>query len=469
MAALEDGATRHALLIQPTDVLPSSVGYQMSIGVRGSGDAQLNQDVELDFSFMVRNPLSAFLRPRGWQVPVEVFPVESVEGCNSGHTTNNNNVYANTVSREVVSTTSRSLSTSWNRSRAEQHEEALGRSESQSASASQGVSAVDARKLQAGYRVGVDTNASVARSFSRALGVSEATNTYRIDNRTDVRNTNERVYGSEEDPFQKVVVNGTETEFNAGGQVKGKWGEIGRAARDASDAAGPIVNVGLTLQYAEKRRNIESLTTGVITNEVKGLNTTFQDGNVRNTGTSETVTDGRASSIVEGSAIGAAWGETSTLENANSERVSQSRGAESSFRESLTNLVTLMNGEERVLEEVFSTKIVETETTQVKQPVWAGLDSMLYEQRIKFVTLFDVVAFDLCGNGTIVGESVITSWQISRELALDDRCAPRHCLNFAECRAPEYCDGEYRSFDEQDNDMNPVCMAERKRGIYTYD
>lgn len=469
VAPLEDGTTRHALLIRPTNVLANSMGYQMSIGVRGTGDPQLNQDVELDFSFVVRNPISAFLRPRGWQVPVEVYPVQEIEGCNSGHTTNNNNVYSNTVSRESVSTTSRTLSSSWNRTRAQQHEEALGRSESESATTSTGVSAVDGRKLQAGYKVGVDSSASVARSFSRAEGVSEATNTYGINNMTDIRQTNEKIYGTRENPFQKVIQNGNETELFGGVGYSGPFNRIGEAMGAAVNAAGSTVRVGLSVQYAEKRRNIEALTTGVITNQVRGLVTTGQGGTVRNTGTTETVTEGQTTNAVEGASVGSAWGETSSLENANSERLSEMVGVDRSYRESVTNLISFANNEERALEEVFSTKVVESETAQVKQPVWAGLDSMLYEQRIKFVTLFDVVAFDLCGNGTVVGESVITSWQVSRELALDDRCAPRHCLNFAECRAPEYCDGEYPGFDEQENAMNPVCMAERKRGIYTYD
>lgn len=68
--------------------------------------------------------------------------------------------------------------------------------------------------------------------------------------------------------------------------------------------------------------------------------------------------------------------------------------------------------------------------------VWAGLQGMWFRQATRMLRRGDYVVRDLCGNGTVVGESQLNDWAWAADLAIGESCPPEPNFLPAECRAP---------------------------------
>ena len=424
-----------ALIVAPSPVPLGFTGYNMSISVTGLGDPQERQGVTLNYRYMVRQPLTTFLRPRGWQRTVEIYPREVKAGCNSGNISNNNNLFVDTKAISRTQTVSQRIAQNLGRSQVDTHNETYAGQETESVSEESGSTVTVTDTRSANQTISSNRSVSDARSFSRADNRVNGLTEY------DLTTTTQTLTEATDQYRTREGLNYNEVGSKEGGEVgfAGIGGVIGGAAKDITGTTG---------------------TTGTVAGTVLGsTNDNFanQRGETTQTSFSGTDTDGQSQTNTLGSSVGSEWGLANTLSNANSETASTTLGRTSTFSTALAQSLGLAEQSAEALTETLSVTETEISTIGVDQEIFAGNIGVLYHQAYRRLTLFDVVAFDLCGNGTVVGESIITKWHVGREIAQDDRCFPRDCLMPPQCVVEEYCDNEYPAITSDPPNRHPYC------------
>jgi hypothetical protein len=130
------------------------------------------------------------------------------------------------------------------------------------------------------------------------------------------------------------------------------------------------------------------------------------------------------------------WGVTQTYAEANGYSQSASWSQTRSFGESLTQSVSVGERLDIAESELLSVSTTDSETLSVTGTVFADLYGVWYRQTARLVRFGSVVAYDLCGNGSQVGEIALDDWTWAPNLAIGAECPPATNLPAPTCRIP---------------------------------
>lgn len=354
------------------------------------------QHHELSHAVVVRRPLETFYTTR-MQI-AELFEPEPVSGCIPGGPSSVAVTYAENRSETRTRSAQRTVQRGWTNTYGTQHSESWG------ASLTDGVTDTESRMVtatDARTQGGMET---VTDSFSNTRGRTATTS---VDFQ-DIES--ERVgwsvgRGRTEDRSNEVGV-GTSGSVEAGvpGLGKGTVGVSGQYRRGWGSA--DSVEIGREGQVATERR------TGAGASESE----------------SASVTEGRAR------ASGRHWAQTQTYAESNgfsrARTQQQTRSHTQAVQQSQSVAASLGESET----EIYSVSTTEATTLAVTGAVWAGQFGVWYRQTTRLARFGAVVAFDLCGNGTQVGEVLLDDWTWAPDLAIGDECPPEPNLPAADCR-----------------------------------
>jgi hypothetical protein len=308
--------------------------------------------------------------------------------------------YSESTSETRTRQIQREVSRGWETSYGMQHMETWGTSatEGEQATRSQMVTMSDATT------VGMDTTES--EMFSRTDGRTRTTN-------VDFSATDSEAYGWR-------VENETVEDFTR---------EAGGMVTAGGEAGIPLVANGSVSVTAMGR-----------VGWVDG--TRMREGRDGNTGRSETTGFGESEGLSEAEtraysrANGYHWGLTQTYAEANGYSHSTSWSQTNSFGESLTQSMTVTERLGVSESELLSVSTTESETLSVSGTVFADLYGVWYRQTARLIRFGSVVAYDLCGNGSQVGEIGLDDWTWAPNLAIGAECPPSTDLPAPDCRIP---------------------------------
>lgn len=442
------GSTRTALLLQVGAVPPFSNGYRMSVTVRGVGDVQNAEPVTLTYDFMVRRALAAFMRPNGFKQLVEIYEPESRDGCYSGNVSNNNAAFSTEIAITETATVSENFSQNWARTVSESNQQSFGRTEAQNRTdtSSGTVTTTDARNRS--NNIGATASRGVSRSATKAFSFA--------DSNTSVVGASGSNSGSVSRAANAALNDGglAGAELDAGIGFPGIPAVGNNGQTDTSVPQRSSVDTGASGNLA-----IQSVDGDASSRGLDGsVSRDFKDES--EFGSDESDSFGNSGNASRGSSVGSTWGRTNTLSAANSTSLARGLSQSETVSDALTRARSHVSSEARQIIETFAVSKSTREGTTISHPIFAGNFATRFVQKFRYVTSFDVVAFDLCGNGTVVGESKITSWEYAQEIAQDDQCPPRSCLIAAQCVDSDNCEGSYPPPERQVR--HPECPQARQ-------
>ena len=398
--ATAPGQMEHAVLTQWSPVPDNTDGYRASIVVRAQGVDGVTREVQHDF--MVRRPLQIYFR--GPMQIAELYEPEPVSSCIPGGLAGVGVTYSESTSETRTRQIQREVSRGWETSYGTQHMETWGTSatEGEVATRSQMVTVSDATTM------GQDTTDT--EMFSRTDGRTRTTN-------VDFSATDSESYGWR-------VENETVEDFTR---------EAGGMVTAGGEAGIPLVANGSVSVTAMGR-----------VGWVDG--TRMRDARDGSMGRSETVGFGETEGLSEAEtraysrANGYHWGLTQTYAEANGYSHATNWSQTNSFGESLTQSTTVSERLGVSESELLSVSTTESETLSVSGTVFAELYGVWYRQTARLIRFGSVVAYDLCGNGTQVGEIGLDDWTWAPNLAIGAECPPSTDLPAAQCMIPP-CSG----------------------------
>ncbi len=451
----ERDTTDHAIIIEPGPVPISRNTYRMHISITGSGDAAVGEPITLDYAFMVRDPVSLVRRPGLWNQVAEVLPPKSISGCNTGHATNNTNTFSVTESRQLSNKLSHTLIDGWGRTQADQHRAAIGAISRSS-------------RVEGSSDKLTTTNSASADQTTNAS--TKAENAYALKAARTLADTASSSVGTYERAKTETELINREHLIEIGrGQleeIKGGSGgdfEFGESGSGKDKDSGGTFGVKVEAYGSGKGKDMRTLTAGNIIGARQSLsiednNATLSRGSAASTQSSES-----SESRSRLASAGIASGQTATLSEANSASISTELARSQTYDVALAESESLAENITESLSEMITVSHLTSKTRSVSHTVFAKMEGALYEQVFRKISVMDVVAFDLCGNGTVVGESILETFAVADEIALDDRCHPRTCLLPGQCVIDDYCESEYPSVDAQLGLIHPMCRDRDQR------
>ncbi len=462
---------RHALIVKPSPIPGRANNYRMSVDIRGVGDPQIQEGVALSYEFVVRNAVGIYPRPGAHKKVVEIYPPEMTSACLSGNISNNHQSFSESNTFQTQSTISFNLAQNWSNVVGQESQVTIGGSESNSETLGSASEVVATDTRNANQSLSEGRSASSARALSATATLTDAAERY-----NNTASKLETLHQLETSCFGRDV---RDTERGSSQKVDVKVGVQVGSERKASDLTSSTLYSACTDDDRENNPNIPQIPLGTLDSpyaneELEAMITRSltanRDGNRefagRNTNSSQSSneqSDRRSSSMQRDNNVGRSWGQSASLSDANSEHIARTLAQTDSFASAFNQTLSFNQSTgESVLRE-FSVVESETKTDGVSQEIYALNRGALYEQVQRAVTLFDIVAFDLCGNGTVVGETSITSYLVSKEIAQDVQCPPRTCLLPSQCIHDDYCELEHESLEAQAARRHPWCRQNNLR------
>jgi len=393
-------SNEHAILTRWAPIPQHIDGYRASINVQSTGADGITREVL--YTFMVRRPMQIYFR--GPMQIAELYEPEPVSGCIPGGPASVETTYTETSSETRTRTIQQTIDRGWERTYGEEHQETWGASETA------GEVATASNEVTVGNTRDMGFEESVTDMFSRTDG---RTRVDRVDfSRTD----------SEE--FGWMVQDETVEDFMR---------EVGGSVTAGGEAGIPLVAQGSVSVTAQGKAGW-----------VDG--TRRREGSSGESGTSESAGVGTEEGLsveeqrAQSRANGYHWGLSQSYQEANSFSHARSWQQTRSFGEALTHSQTLGERLSVSESELLSVSTTDTESLQTTAHVWAGMFGVWYRQTTRLVRYSSVVAYDLCGNGSEVGQIVLDDWAWAPDLGLGDECPPPTNHPDAECRVPP-CSG----------------------------
>lgn len=382
-----NGRQQHALMMQFGKVPDHVEGYGVSINISAT-DTEGNTH-DLLYPVFVRRPLEVyFIEPM--QI-AELLEPEPVSGCipggPGGVDTSYTESHSETRTRSIGHTTSRG----WEQSYGQQHQETWGTSDA-----------------EGGSETSTDT---VMMSDARTRGGS--TTTTDSFSRTNSRTRTSTVGFSQE--------------------RSGSWGwSVGsERSRETNTEVGG--NVGATNGIVSAELSGKR---GYVSGERQSRGRHGEMG--WSSGRSGSTSDSSTTSNTEAHSrsVGAHWARTQTYSEANSYSRSSTWQSTRSFSEAETHSQSVSNSLGTTESEIYTVSTTEAESLQTGAVVWAERYGMWYRQTTRLVRRGSIVAYDLCGNGTEVGELSLEDWTWAPDLGIGFTCPPPTAFPAAECRIP---------------------------------
>ncbi|MBX3251108.1 MAG: hypothetical protein KF901_28285 [Myxococcales bacterium] len=351
---------------------------------------------ELTHAVVVRRPLETFYTTR-MQI-AELFEPEPVSGCIPGGPSSVVVTYAENRSETRTRSAQRTIQRGWSTMYGTQHSESWG------ASLTDGVTDTESRMVtvsDARTQGGMET---VTDSFSSTRGRTATTSV----------------------EFQDIE--SERVGWSVGeGRTESRSNEVGIGASGSVEAGIPGVGKGTVGVNGHYRRGWGSADSIEIGREGQ-VATERRVGAGASASENASVTEGRSR------ASGRHWAQTQTYAESNGFSRARTQQQTRSHTQAVqhSQSVGASLGESET--EIYTVSTTEATTLAVTGAVWAGQYGVWYRQTTRLARFGAVVAFDLCGNGTQVGEVLLDDWTWAPDLAIGDACPPEPNLPAADCR-----------------------------------
>jgi hypothetical protein len=209
--------------------------------------------------------------------------------------------------------------------------------------------------------------------------------------------------------------------------VEDYLGEVGGSVTAGGEAGIPLVANGSVSVTAQGKRGW-----------VDG--TRMREGMDIDLGQSNTVGFGETEGLSEqeqralSRARGYHWGVSQSYAEANGYSHSSSWSQTMAFGEALSQSMSIGERYGESESELLSVSTTESEALSFTARVFAGQYGTWYRQTARMIRFGSVVAYDLCGNGSQVGEVALDDWTWAPDLGIGTECPPATNLPPAECR-----------------------------------
>ena len=398
-----NGSRKHRLAMKFAPIPSASQGYRMNISVGGS---EGEVSAVLGYSFMVRPAYTTF--PRPGTVIAQVHPPEAnrTGGCESGGTgsSGQTTTYSASVTRSERRSFAYTASANW--------AENIGRSVSDAIVEGQVIS----------DSVGGVTSAQLSDTRSRNSAAAQSASGSRLTSNAETANV---LVGSANGRSFEESLSESDEQF-----VDAKLLDT-QAGSSGTQGAGSGENTSEALGALLRDETESGVTLGDSTN--------FSDNANATVGATGTVAEGVGEVRSNSAGAAASSSSSATASLITNRNLATARGYAETTSASRSFVQGLTSGETNVFERSESETLTETRS-QVIQPSWNGRWMV---QLVKIQRYADVVAYDLCGMGTRVGEVAFSDFQWNHGLAVNVDCekAKDPCLARSGCFVDrKYCD-----------------------------
>lgn len=406
------GGDEQAVYVQPA-MLPTYVnGFTASIDVRMT-DAYGNVH-ELQFPIVVRRPLQVFYTTR--MEIAEILEPQPVSGCIPGGPGGVGVEYSESRSETRTRTTQRTLQRGWTSTLGEQHAATYGSALTNGSTDTEGTMT----SVTDGTTMGGSTTDTDA--FSRTDGRQATTG---IDFSTTDSSTSNWSIGQSMGQTQSASL--SDSQFGSDEVRVGA--EVGTGSITGTIVSGKVTGgwSGTTGWNRQQER-------GLGTSQSVDTNRGGSSGTSTSMGGSQSVSSSSQLSESQSRAIGTQWGRSSTYAEANSFSRARSVSSTASYSSALTQSASIAQNLGDSETEIYSVSTTESTALRISGQVWAGQFGMWYRQPTRLARRGVVVAYDLCGNASAVGDVVVDDWTWAPDLAIGPTCPPPTQLPLAECR-----------------------------------
>lgn len=396
-----------AIVMAFSAVPPHVDGYRMSVNV--VAHTADGGRIEVAYPFMVRRPLEVYFTTP-MQI-AEIFEPEPVTGCIPGGPGGVEVSYSESHSETRTRAVQTSLSRGWEESYGEEHGVTWGGTESVSASATESrTTTVSDARTEGGSVTTTDM-------FSTTNGRSR---THAVDFSASATDS----YG-----------------WSIGGESgwSEQTGETHSNMWDVGGSAG--VNLGVVSLGGEASKgyvNGESATSG--TSGGASWGASGQSSRSASAGVSDSTTTSSSSTEGRSRSVGAHWGRTQTYAESTGFSTTLAWEQSRTYAEAETRSHSIGESLGSSISETLSVSTTQAESLETSATIGAGQMGAWYRQTTRLARRGTVVAYDLCGNGSEVGEVVLDDWTWAPDLAIGGQCLPPSNFPQAECRL-EPCSG----------------------------
>jgi hypothetical protein len=384
------------LLTQWSPVPPNTDGYVASISASARGYDGITR--ALTYAFMVRRPVEIYFY--GETQIAEIYPAVPVSGCVPGGPSSVMTEYSESTSETRTRTVQRSMTRGWEASYGEQHEESYSAAESEGYAETRTSAVTTANTAMRG---GATMTSDL---FSDTSGRTSATTLSFV-------NTDSEQVGVEvghEDYRGNTVMFGVEGRAS---------GEIGVPL-----VANGEVEVGASASYGRQWGSRDSRATSAGRGREAQMGVQGMEGAMSSTTRARTYSNQDS------------WGLSQTYEEQSGFNTTRSIDRTRTFGEALTTSQSVAQSIGTTDTEILSVSTTQVESLRTAAWVWAGQYGVWYRQTSRLMSVGAVVAYDLCGNGTEVGQVALDDWAWAPDLAIGPECPPVTNLPVAECRIP---------------------------------
>jgi hypothetical protein len=383
----------HTMLVAFAEVPDNTQGFQTSVIVQGT--ATDGSQYMLDVPILVRRPLQVYF-PDPMAI-AQIYQPQPVSGCIPGGQVGITTAYSESTSETRTRQLTNTQSVGWDKTYGQQFTDTYGKSNTQGTDSSTNTT----NTVTDGRTTTHDENTTYTNSMTQGFA-----RTNHIDYTQMSTNS-----------YDWTVNNESHHDFNK---------EVGGMAGGSLFG---IVDIG-----AQGKVGWVDGTSMGTSQHTGTMNTTGTTSGTSST-TSQDVTEGVARSQ------GTSWGISQTYAEANSFTQGQHYDSTDSYSDAATKSTSLgmqLQTSQSVSESVSTTNyqglVTSGNVPALENAVW-------YRQTTRLVRVGVIVAYDLCGNGSPVGNTSIDDWTWAPDLAIGNSCPPPPDLPPAQCLL-EPCDGQ---------------------------
>lgn len=419
--------------------------YRMNIQISGSGEGQR---VGLNYSFVV-SPMITTQPRSGWQIGQFFAPAAagSCEGGPIGQAVGYSYAKTETATRSFTTTENNN----WQESVGEAHQDGFSKGESfnRSFSDTESTNSTDTRSK------GNTSSANAGRSVGLSRTLAAAINGGSTTNLGQVAGLDANAMAKESDSASadlEANINRSNSQSHTFGTGSPSFivnQDTDSRSQGGSAESGISRTTGGELQNSASQNfsanSAFGTNDGTSFNDSTGVNANESVGRARGLSDTFTQSSGEAASSTTSDSIGRTDGYSKTVNN--SINFARSRG---------DSLATMTQVSEST-----------TTTQSVQASIPGGWYGVWYKQKVRLVQFSDVIAYDLCGQGTVVGSTFIDDYAWGYSLGLSNSCSPlpRSCFPKAQCLLPDLNQCEEQIGAGGGDDPPPECSA----FSFTYD
>jgi len=378
-------SNEHAVQMQFAPVPEHVDGYRVSVNVYARGTD--GSEHHIMYPFVVRRPLQVYFTTP--MLMAQTYEPEPVSGCIPGGPSSVETSYAESHSETRTRAVEHTVSRGWEETYGEEHSETWGVEESKGGAETRS-------------RTTAMTNASTTGGSTTSTDMFSTTNGRSRTNTVDFSESASGTYG-----------------WNVGHEDYSQH-EVGGTAGGGASFLG-FVEVKAEASYGYTNGNRDTY----------GENGSETRGSQVGVGASDTASS--SSTASSSRADSRHWSRTQSYTEANSFSQTETWNQSLSFAEAQTESHSVSESLGTSDTEIFTVSSTDAESLSITASVWAGQMGMWYRQTTRLARFGVLVAYDLCGNGSEVGEIVLDDWAWAPDLGLGDECPPQSNFPPAQC------------------------------------